>query len=73
MQQVQQVQQLQQRFQHLTQTTLRVPEAAAAGSMVVAAAAPRAAPDLDDVLEALAQTMAIVLDYLESQQPAQPP
>ena len=72
MQQMQQVQQLQQRFQHLTQTTLRAPEAAAAGSMVIAATTPHAAPDLDDVLEALAQTMVIVLNYLESQQAAQP-
>ena len=72
MQQMQQVQQLQQRFQHLTQT-LRAPEAAAAGSMVVAGAAPRAAPDLDGVLRALAQAMDIVMAYLESQQPAQPP
>ena len=72
MQQMQQVQQLQQRFQHLAQT-LRAPEAAAAGLMVVAAAAPRAAPDLDEVQHALAQAMEIVMAYLESQQPAQPP
>ena len=55
-----QMQQLQQRFQHLTQTMVRAPEAAAA------------AADLDDVLKALTQTMVIVLSYLESQEAAQP-
>ena len=69
-----QMQQLQQRFQHLTQTMVRAPEAAAAAaeSMVIAATTLHAAPDLDDVLEALTQTMVIVLNYLESQQAAQP-
>ena len=69
-----QMQQLQQRFQHLTQTMVRAPGAAAAAaeSMVIAATTLHAAPDLDDVLEALTQTMVIVLNYLESQQAAQP-
>ena len=53
---------------------VRVPEAAAAAaeSMVIAATTLHAAPDLDDVLKALAQTMVIVLNYLESQEAAQP-
>ena len=51
---------------------VRAPEAAPAESMIIAAATLHTTPDLDDALEVLAQTMVIVLNYLENQQAAQP-